>query len=386
LEIQLLTTPSAVVPADVDNDGDVDLITLNTDGSLSILHNNSNGGFGSTAVSVPVASGATSLSAADIDEDGDLDLLTANLDNTVTILRNVNGGYLPANSSTVAVVDPANNNGPTDVKAADVDGDGDLDLITANFHNSVSVLRNSGGGSFTSDINEVLVSPTGGYSPILIGTADLNRDGVLDITTVNSNNNVTVLLNTPSAPLPVTLVSFTATAKGPEVVLAWKTAMEHQNQGFEVQVANNSRNGFRPLQFVPSRAPNSVLGQSYMFVDQQPEATGILYYRLRQVDLDGKETYSPVAAVQLARLTPRVLAYPNPCTQQVHIQIAGMPAAPARLALLNSLGQTVLTQSCGETEATQALLLTLPDALPAGSYLLQVKTLGQTFHQRLIRE
>jgi hypothetical protein len=181
-------------------------------------------------------------------------------------------------------------------------------------------------------------------------------------------------------------VSFTATVQGSEVVLAWKTAVEHQNKGFEVQVANNSRDGFRTLKFIPSLVPNSAWGQSYAFVDQQSGATGIRYYRLRQVDLDGQQTYSPVVAVHLAQTTPRVLAYPNPSTQQLHVRIAGLPPAPARLVLRNSLGQTVLTQFCREAEAAHALLLTLPDALPAGPYLLQVEVLGQTFNQRIIRE
>ena len=143
---------------------------------------------------------------------------------------------------------------------------------------------------------------------------------------------------------------------------------------------------FRSLHFVPSVNPNSMTPLSYSFLDRQPSDVGVKYYRLRQIDLDGKATYSPVVAVrsQAARLTASV--YPNPFSQQVQVQITGMPATPARLTLHNTLGQEVLTQHYTTAGAANTFALTPPAILPPGTYLLQIEIAGQVFHERLIRE
>src|SRR4051812_23126263 len=83
---------------------------------------------------------------ADLDGDGDLDLLLTNyISDNVSVLLN-NGAGVFAAAAPVAVT-----NGPREIVAGDLDGDGDIDFLVANYaSNSVSVRLNNGNGTFTS--------------------------------------------------------------------------------------------------------------------------------------------------------------------------------------------------------------------------------------------
>jgi hypothetical protein len=125
--------------------------------------------------------------SADLDGDGDLDLATANYySNNASVLLNYGDGTF-APQSVYAVGDR-----PYSVFSADLDGDGDLDLATANYGtDNVSVLLNNGDGTFAPHS----VYPVGD-GPLSVFSADLDGDGDLDLATANvMSNNVSVLLN-----------------------------------------------------------------------------------------------------------------------------------------------------------------------------------------------
>jgi hypothetical protein len=137
--------PQGVVAADVDGDGDVDLVSANSGSdNVTVLRSIGNGTF---AAGVAYAVGSfpqfpQSVTAADLDGDGDVDLVTANAgSNTVTVLRN-NG-----NGTFAAGVAYAVGQESYDLAAADLDGDGDADLVTANTaDDNVTLLLNNGNG------------------------------------------------------------------------------------------------------------------------------------------------------------------------------------------------------------------------------------------------
>jgi hypothetical protein len=187
--------PLSVGAADVNGDGYVDLISANiTDNTLTVLTNNGGGGFGFSAT-LAVGDGPSCVVAADVNRDGLLDLICANNHtNTLTVLtNNGSGGF--GFSATLAA-----GNLPYWVAAADVNGDSRVDLISADFGsgtlpgNTLTVLTNNGAGGFGFS-----VTLTVGGRPDCVAAADVNGDGKLDLISANFLDNTwTVLTNNGS--------------------------------------------------------------------------------------------------------------------------------------------------------------------------------------------
>ncbi|MEQ8317846.1 MAG: FG-GAP-like repeat-containing protein [Phycisphaerales bacterium] len=184
---------------DLDGDGDGDLITANDIGdSVSVLLNNGDGTF---APSVPydVGNGPRSIAVGDLDGDGAADLVTANFvgDNASVLLNNGDGTF-------GARVEYDTPNGPEGVAIGDLNSDGVPDLATVNGQassaNRVSVLIGNGDGTFAPRTNYLV-----GAAPASVAMGDLNGDGALDLATANSNgDSVSVLLNRCVAPIITT--------------------------------------------------------------------------------------------------------------------------------------------------------------------------------------
>jgi hypothetical protein len=206
--------PVSVVAADVNGDGKPDLINanLNSPGTLTVLTNNGSGGFGFNAT-LNVGSSPRFVAAADVNGDGWVDLISANSGaNTLTVLtNNGSGGFVVASS-------PGVGNSPYSVAAADVNGDGKPDLISANYNfggtGSLTVLTNNGSGGFGSN-----ATLTVGSNPISVVAADVNGDGKLDLISANDGaNTLTVLTNNGSGGFVV--ASSPGVGNGPVAVVA----------------------------------------------------------------------------------------------------------------------------------------------------------------------
>jgi hypothetical protein len=183
------------VAADINGNGNVALICANfNDRTISVLTNNGSSVFGSNAAYTVASSPASVVSvvAADVNGDGKLDLICANhaLLGTLLVLTNDGGGIFGSNA-TYAV-----GSSPILVKAADVNGDGKLDLICLNQSpNTLSVLTNNGSGVFGSNatyaVNNIL---TGSFV-----VTDVNGDGKPDLVYANLfANTLSVLTNNGS--------------------------------------------------------------------------------------------------------------------------------------------------------------------------------------------
>ncbi|WP_041257381.1 FG-GAP-like repeat-containing protein [Fibrella aestuarina] len=132
-----------------------------------------------TAEDVGVGELASAIALGDVNNDGNLDLLTANiLANTVTVRLGDGTGRF------TGTTDIAVGAGPSDVQVGDINNDGKLDFLAVNsFGNSVSVRLGDGTGQFRLT-QEVSV----GVAPQSIALADFNNDGALDFVTANTGN------------------------------------------------------------------------------------------------------------------------------------------------------------------------------------------------------
>ncbi len=179
--------PWSVVGADLDGDGDIDLVTANWRfGDVSVLKNRGNGTF-AAAVSYSVGTNPRLAVVADLDGDNDVDVAVANNGSAnVSILKNNgDGAFAPA-------VEYSAGDHPYSVYAAKLDLDSDVDLVIANYYaNTVSVLKNNGNGTFT----EPVASNVEAF-PVSIVAVDLDSDGDSDLAVANFGNaSVSVLKN-----------------------------------------------------------------------------------------------------------------------------------------------------------------------------------------------
>ncbi len=120
--------------------------------------------------------------------------------------------------------------------------------------------------------------------------------------------------NAENNPLPVTWVSFHGQLQGNNVLLDWVTASEVNNSHFEVERSNDGEN-FYMLGTVKGNGTTTA-SNNYNYVDET-NISGVVYYRLRQVDFDGKYEYSKIISVIANDNEKGFIAYPNPIEDNV---------------------------------------------------------------------
>ena len=201
------TGPERVAFGDVDGDGKPDMAVANSGGAnASVYRNTASAGTidaSSFAAAVNFTVGTTPQEArfADVDGDGNLDLLASNTaSNTVSVLRNTATSGVINGSSFAAKQDFATGTLPRALGIGDLDGDGKPDLSLSNgTANTISLLKNtssSGSVSFAAKVD--LTAGTGPYGNVIV---DIDGDGRPELTHTNfSDNDVSVLHNIADPP------------------------------------------------------------------------------------------------------------------------------------------------------------------------------------------
>ncbi len=161
-----------ITSADLNRDGLSDLIVLQSRGSVSVLWNRGHGVF-VPAGQFEVGHSPSSIAVADVDADGDPDLVVTNYDTgTISVLNNLGNGQFAAHADYFCGLHPLA------IACGDFDGDGRVDLAVVNYgpHGSVTILANQGFGDFA--VLEVL---TVGAWPFGVAASDFDGDGNVDL-------------------------------------------------------------------------------------------------------------------------------------------------------------------------------------------------------------
>lgn len=179
-----------VMLADVDRDGDLDLVVANDDGTGSLLYRNDGQGTFMTDPSAIPGRATTEVTRnvdlADVDDDGDLDLMLANINAGAEpdpanrlLLNDGTGRFTPAAAGAL----PSLAQSTFDADFSDIDGDGDPDLVLALFGSTGGGLRvwlNDGAGRFSSTASAWVAPSTWGPG-VEVEVADLSGDGRPDV-------------------------------------------------------------------------------------------------------------------------------------------------------------------------------------------------------------
>jgi hypothetical protein len=171
--------------------------------------------------------------------------------------------------------------------------------------------------------------------------------------------------------LPVTLVNFKGERIGAINKLSWQTETEANNSGFELQRSADGIN-FSKLSFVATKADNGYSNTtlSYSYNDENP-LRGNNYYRLKQVDKDGKYSYSTVVLLR-SKATEITLSsvYPNPAQNELNLVITSPSSEKVTIVVTDLSGKVIMQQAAQLVIGDNQQQLKV-QSLASGTYIIK---------------
>jgi hypothetical protein len=283
------------------------------------------------------------------------------------------------------VGDPTTNGDPSDGNA---------------MHSTAAVTGPIASVSMTGQWDWIPVSGTGAGLTITVSIPDLSATGVLaaDLRLVGWNGSSWVDLsgssnasgNTESATLSGTMIAgitaigigstsvvlpivfndFSVTQKGCAAVLNWSTSMERNNDYFQVERSTDGRN-FKAIGSQDAKGNSDVL-QHYTYTDNAP-LPGTNFYRITQVDLDGKRSSTGIESVYFSCGDAGIKVYPTLSNGTVYVSLPE-GYEQATVSVFNILSQQLNLASTNNGQRLRTVQL---NGLSAGTYFLKV-THGNT--------
>jgi hypothetical protein len=187
----------------------------------------------------------------------------------------------------------------------------------------------------------------------------------------------------PAAATPVTLLNFTGRLDRNDVQLHWETATEQNSEAFEIE---RSYDGIQFLKIARvAAAGNSTSIQSYSYHD-----LGISqernYYRLKQIDLDGKYEYSRIIMIRNPILNKSpIQVLNNPFGNTIDLQLGNIYKGRADFRLFDMNGRILYRQSQEVTPSTR-IRLHLPAGAASGIYNFEMILNGKRYITKLVKK
>ncbi len=171
--------------------------------------------------------------------------------------------------------------------------------------------------------------------------------------------------------VPVELTLFSASYVNGSVQLEWVTATETNNSGFEVQKRYEGTS-FEKIGFVAGSGSTTV-ETHYSFTDEH-NLVGRIYYRLKQIDLDGGFTFSNEIMVETLIITDYQLSqnYPNPFNPSTTIKYSVPVQSKIKITLYDIIGNEVSTLFDGIQSSGIHEINLKADNLPSGVYFISM--------------
>jgi Secretion system C-terminal sorting domain len=185
-----------------------------------------------------------------------------------------------------------------------------------------------------------------------------------------------------SSVLPLFFSDFSVKEKDGKPSLNWTTNAEINNDYFEIEKSEDG-NRFLSIGKVKKLNANSQ-SSTYHFIDENA-ISSIAFYRIKQVDIDGKFTYS--AIVNFKRKTRdnnSIYIYPNPIQDKINVTLKANSTATSLLKIVNEFGQVMYTQNIKVINGQNEITINKPANLTKGIYTLQIITAFENYNSRFI--
>ncbi|WP_442795100.1 T9SS type A sorting domain-containing protein [Pelobium manganitolerans] len=176
---------------------------------------------------------------------------------------------------------------------------------------------------------------------------------------------------------PVDLISFNVTKTTNGVIAKWVTASEKDNKNF---VLEHSVDGKLFTNLSEFSGKNGQAKETYSYIHESP-ANGTNYYRLSQVDFDGKSKVLGLHSVKFELSEGNeVVVYPNPATDVINISVPANQNVEKTVTIFNSNGAQVFKSSF----KNETLTLNVQNTLSPGVYVVKVAGLGFEYVKKVV--
>lgn len=339
--------------ADIDGDGKMDIVARPWGNSqVKVIRNTSTGpGVISFAAAsyFNIESGGTNFTLDDIDNDGRMDILASGNNGKLYILRNTS----TSGSVTFEAFHTINTSNAINIQhvtSGDLDGDGLTDIAFTDGGYQVYVIKNNSTPGNLQFSSYHSVNPSGGLSQYVseIVIQDIDGNGQNDIVSLSTYSNGIHLFGNSIVALPVSWLSVTARAAGNDIWVEWSTSAEDQNRHFEVE---RSIDGIRyeTIGTLPGNTTTQQT-QSYKWPDVNAPRF-MLWYRIKQVDLNGAASYSKVVRIN-NQAEEKLSISPNPVSSQLLIQLALNPSDKYQIRIFDFQGRMIYQQPLRQNSHT----------------------------------
>ena len=211
------------------------------------------------------------------------------------------------------------------------------------------------------------------------GCGARNKFFVSNSANVSVDSSAAIFVKTAAgAPLPLTLLSFTASKLNKKVQFNWATTNEINTRSFEVEKSYNARD-WNKIATV-NAVNNNLTENKYLSYDDQP-ANGINYYRLKMIDRDGKFTYSDIRTIRYDRDAITISLQPNPADKSVAINF-NTDKLNGVLSITDATGKSIWSKTLNAASGLTYMINTA--VLQSGIYLVSFVNEERRFSSKLV--
>ena len=258
-----------------------------------------------------------------------------------------------------------------------IKGNGSL-IFSGNGSNAESLSLTSGSVLIienTSNTNALVQTGGGGQVRINIGSTQYSGNDFANIIAAGGATEAGYGVNGGS--LPVEFAAFNLSIIKKAAALEWSTASEINNDRFEIEHSTDNLH-FATIGSVKGKGDATTINK-YTYTHLNPVA-GINYYRVKQVDFDGKYAYSHTLSTEIKGV--EIKTGPNPVVDYMNYKGLDLEKnAKAGLSLVNARGREVLKTDLESNEGQVDL-----SALAPGVYFIKIRTGNEVYTNRLVKQ